>query len=56
MNVDKVAKIIGDYLICVLSLALFTFVFSIPLEWWSFLIYSILLFVLVKLSVWASER
>lgn len=56
MNVDKVAKIIGEYLTCVLSLALFTFVFSIPLEWWSFLICSILLFGLVKLSVWASEQ
>lgn len=56
MNVDKVAKIIGEYLTCVLSLALFTFLFSIPFEWWSFLIYSFLLFGFVKLSVWASEQ
>lgn len=56
MNVDKVAKIISDYLTCVLSLALFTFLFSIPLEWWSFLIYSVFLFGFVKLSVWASEQ
>lgn len=56
MNVNKVAKIIGEYLTCVLSLALFTFLFSIPLEWWGFLIYSILLFGFVKLSVWASEK
>lgn len=56
MNVDKVAKIIGDYLTCVLNLALFTFLFSLPLEWWRFLIYSVILFGLVKLSVWASER
>ena len=56
MNVDKVAKIISDYLTCVLSLALFTFLFSIPLDWFSFLIYSVFLFGFVKLSVWASER
>lgn len=56
MYVDKVAKIISDYLTCVLSLALFTFLFSLPLEWWSFLIYSVILFGFVKLSVWASEQ
>lgn len=56
MNVDKVAKIISDYLTCVLSLALFTFLFSIPLDWFSFLIYSVFLFGFVKLSVWASEQ
>lgn len=55
MNVDKVAKIISDYLTCVLSLALFTFLFSLPLEWWSFLTYSILLFGFVELAVWASK-
>lgn len=55
MNVDKVAKIISDYLTCVLSLALFIFLFSIPMDVWSFIFYSILLYGFIKMAVWASK-
>jgi hypothetical protein len=48
MNMDKAATLLCDYITCVLSLALFTFVFSIPLDAIGFLIYSLSLFGIIE--------
>ena len=51
MNMNKAATILNlfcDYMTCVLSLALFIFLFSIPLEFTQFIIYSISLFGLIE--------
>lgn len=48
MNVNKAATLISDFLTCVLSLALFTYFFCIPLDFVEFIIYSISLFGLIE--------